>query len=431
MEGFLLRTRMSLFVAAACLPVVLLGGAIPLAQSASATQPAAVQHSTGPIKSVPVEPSAQTSSAPYVAIVSLTCATTQYDPPYGILTVGWYNAPPGDNTPYLTVLPGVTPPGGEEQLFTAVPGRVFTVYVPVNVGTTYTVSVYWPQAPQQEWNLPPQTPVLCGGPPPPKCNNGPADANSIAGIAPAYNGLGGPTVGYWKVSPSGGVSSFGKAVFHGSMGGCALNQPITNMVSTPDGGGYWLVANDGGTFAFGDAKFYGSTGAAHLNEPVVSLAPTPDNKGYWLVASDGGIFAFGDAHFHGSTGSTHLNDPVVGMASTPDGKGYWLVASDGGLFAFGDAKFYGSMGGKPLNRPIIGMVPSPDGKGYYLVASDGGVFAFGDAHFSGSAGGTHLNTPVVGFAVNTNGGYWLVTQGSDVTNTPSQTLAFGGAPSYG
>jgi hypothetical protein len=44
----------------------------------------------------------------------------------------------------------------------------------------------------------------------------------------------------------------------------------------------------------------GSTGAIHLNQPVTAMARTPDGGGYWLIASDGGIFSFGDARFEGS-----------------------------------------------------------------------------------------------------------------------------------
>ncbi|MFP5370570.1 MAG: hypothetical protein ACLGI3_07450, partial [Actinomycetes bacterium] len=109
--------------------------------------------------------------------------------------------------------------------------------------------------------------------------------------------------------------------------------------------GYWTVASDGGVFTFGRARFLGSMGGRALDQPVVGMAATPSGNGYWLVAADGGLFAFGDAGFYGSTGGIRLDEPVVGMAATPSGKGYWLVAADGGLFAFGDAGFYGSTGG--------------------------------------------------------------------------------------
>jgi hypothetical protein len=39
--------------------------------------------------------------------------------------------------------------------------------------------------------------------------------------------------------------------------------------------GYWLVATDGGIFAFGDAVFHGSTGDIALNQPIVGMAVLP------------------------------------------------------------------------------------------------------------------------------------------------------------
>jgi N-acetylmuramoyl-L-alanine amidase len=213
------------------------------------------------------------------------------------------------------------------------------------------------------------------------------------------------TGGYWLVTVSGAVFSFG-APFFGSMGGTHLNQPVVGMAATPDGGGYWLVASDGGIFAFGDAGFYGSMGGTPLNQPIVGMAADPSTGGYWEVAQDGGLFAF-DAPFQGSMGGTPLNQPVVGMTTAPGG-GYDLVASDGGIFAFGGAAFHGSMGGTPLNRPIVGIAVDPSTGGYWEVAQDGGLFAF-DAPFLGSMGGQTINRGMVTMAATTGGqGYWLV-----------------------
>ena len=44
------------------------------------------------------------------------------------------------------------------------------------------------------------------------------------------------------------------------------------MAATPTGNGYWFVASDGGIFSFGDAVFHGSTGAIALNQPIVGMA---------------------------------------------------------------------------------------------------------------------------------------------------------------
>ena len=248
----------------------------------------------------------------------------------------------------------------------------------------------------------------------------------IVGMTPAYG-----TAGYWMVSSTGDVFSFGTAKSYGSLAGMALSKPIVGIASTPTGHGYWLVASDGGIFSFGDAAFHGSTGNIHLAKPIVGMASTPTGRGYWLVASDGGIFSFGDAAFHGSTGNLSLTKPIVGMASTATGRGYWLVASDGGIFTFGDATFHGSTGNIALAQPIVGMARTATGRGYYLVARDGGVFNFGDAAYHGSA--TAFNAASGAQSVGivpVDSGYWMPnTLGQvDSLNAPapagiSQTVA--------
>jgi hypothetical protein len=86
------------------------------------------------------------------------------------------------------------------------------------------------------------------------------------------------------------------------------------MPSTADGLGYWFVASDGGIFAFGDAVFHGSMGGQTLAQPIVGMDATANGSGYWLVASDGGLFAF-NAPFDGSLGGQGITD-AVGMATS-------------------------------------------------------------------------------------------------------------------
>ncbi len=219
--------------------------------------------------------------------------------------------------------------------------------------------------------------------------------------------------GYYLVGADGGVFSFGDAKFFGSVPAShsTLSAPIVGMAMAPvvfgppgtpgtNGLGYWLVGSDGNVYPFGQVKSFGSLAGRHLNAPVVGMVPTPDGLGYWLVAADGGVFTFGDAAFYGSLPGigVHVSD-IVGIAPTPDGHGYWLVGKDGGVFGFGDAAFYGSLPGIGVHvSDIVGIAPTPDGHGYWLMGADGGVFSFGDARFYGSMGGTHLNAPVAGGA---------------------------------
>lgn len=233
--------------------------------------------------------------------------------------------------------------------------------------------------------------------------------------------------GYWLAGADGGVFSFGKAPFLGSMGGQSINAPIVGVSSTPDYDGYRLVASDGGIFAFG-APFFGSMGGKALNQPMVATAANPSGSGYWTVASDGGVFAFGDARFYGSMGGKPLNSPVVAMSATASGNGYWLFAADGGVFAFGDAQFYGSMGGASLNAQISSGAISNSGAGYRLVGQDGGVFAFGDATFDGGVASTDAaDFPVKGIT-SLRDGYVIVDHEGRVVRF-GESFGFGDLPS--
>ncbi len=230
--------------------------------------------------------------------------------------------------------------------------------------------------------------------------------------------------GYWLVSSTGSVFTFGKAGSFGSLSGKSTNGSIVSIVATADNNGYWLAGSDGSVDVFGDAFNYGNAKGIS-SAPIVAMVATPDTKGYWLVASNGGVFSFGDAQFYGSMGGKPLNQPIVGMDTTPDGQGYWLVASDGGIFSFGDAQFYGSTGAITLDKPIFGMSSTLDGKGYWLVASDGGIFSFGDAQFYGSMPGQALYATATGMVTSPDGlGYEIVTANGEVN-------AFGDAPRYG
>jgi hypothetical protein len=229
--------------------------------------------------------------------------------------------------------------------------------------------------------------------------------------------------GFWLLGKDGGVFSFGKAQFYGSIGHLAGARQVAAMAADPDGTGYWFVGIDGGIYAY-KAPFWGATNNVKLTKPIVGMAATPSGKGYWLVATDGGMFAFGDAGFYGSTGAITLNKPIVGMTPTPSGKGYWLVASDGGIFAFGDAPFYGSTGNVKLNQPIVGMAATPTGKGYWFVASDGGIFNYGDAGFFGSAANGNP-VPVVGMSATKAGA------GYRVARADGSVISFGNAAAGG
>ncbi|HLN05484.1 MAG TPA: hypothetical protein VK217_04355 [Acidimicrobiales bacterium] len=185
--------------------------------------------------------------------------------------------------------------------------------------------------------------------------------SGVIGIAGGPSGL-----GYWIATANGGVFTFGRARFHGSITE-PLKDHVAAIVATADGKGYWLACSRGGVFSFGGAKFHGSASGRDLSSPIVAMAATPAGLGYWLAASGGGVFTYGDAHFYGSATDDHLRDHIVAMAVTPDGHGYWLVASGGGVFTYGDAHFYGSASSEALKNPIVAAAATPDGRGYWLL----------------------------------------------------------------
>jgi hypothetical protein len=75
--------------------------------------------------------------------------------------------------------------------------------------------------------------------------------------------------GYFMVASDGGIFAF-DAAFRGSMGGAALNRPVTGMVRY--GNGYLMVGEDGGIFSFSDQPFAGSLGDAPPPVPITSVA---------------------------------------------------------------------------------------------------------------------------------------------------------------
>jgi hypothetical protein len=171
--------------------------------------------------------------------------------------------------------------------------------------------------------------------------------------------------GYWvyEINESGAatIAHFGDAGAFGdsqtlaSQSHVGFNGTPVGMAARPDGTGYWEVHSDGGVFSFGRAKFYGSLASTHLASPIVGIASTNDGQGYWLASADGNVYPFGDAAHFTSLAGHALAGPVVGIAANRVGSGVWLVASDGGVFALGGAPFRGSMGGVRLAQPVFGM----------------------------------------------------------------------------
>jgi hypothetical protein len=74
------------------------------------------------------------------------------------------------------------------------------------------------------------------------------------------------------------------------MGGKPLNKPVLGMTSAPGGIGYWLLASDGGVFTFGRVPFAGSLGGSSLS--IIGLFSTNSGQGYTLVEANGTAHPF-------------------------------------------------------------------------------------------------------------------------------------------
>ena len=222
--------------------------------------------------------------------------------------------------------------------------------------------------------------------------------------------------GYWRVSSSGLVTSFGTAANFGSIHD---SKPILGLVPTADGQGYWLADQAGHVFAFGDAPHY----SPKLNAPepsiYVSFNVTPDGEGYWLTTAKGLVVPFGDATDYPIHSNSTQHGTVIAMAPTSDGRGYWLLSTSGGVTAYGDARFFGDettqivspvvsvgsgftgggevesvngtlqgvgyspvinwAGSHRVQPNVVSLVPTPDGGGYWITNSWGQLISFGDA----------------------------------------------------
>jgi hypothetical protein len=230
--------------------------------------------------------------------------------------------------------------------------------------------------------------------------------------------------GYWLIGDDGGVFTYGRNVFYGSLAGDIIHG-IIGGARSPSGNGYWLGATDGTVFAFGDATWYGGNVPASGEMVAVETAGGVD--GYYQCDTQGHVYSFGSAPFYG--GVPFTSDPIVGMAVCPDGSGYWLLDSTGHVYTYGDPgvgviNYYGN-GDPAVGSPYTAIETTPTGLGYYLVTKRGHVYTFGDAVYHGGTSGMVLNDPISDIAVRPDGaGYWLVAEDGGI-------FTFGGIDFYG
>ena len=120
------------------------------------------------------------------------------------------------------------------------------------------------------------------------------------------------------VASDGGVFAFGDARFAGccpGIGGCS--GAAVAVMPDASGNGYWLVTQTGHVYTFGDAPYLGAPGPQSV--PVTSAVRTPDGMGYWILLANGAVANYGDAGDSGAaTGLGGLN-PATAIFATADG----------------------------------------------------------------------------------------------------------------
>lgn len=215
--------------------------------------------------------------------------------------------------------------------------------------------------------------------------------------------------GYWIVTSSGQVHTFGDADHFGGAANRRISGRVADIAPTPTGRGYWLFGRDGAVYGFGDARWKGSRRGRVASEIVAGVA-SPSGYGYWLIGRRGGVFAFGDARRKGGPGSHGISAPIEGAVATRSGKGYWIVGRDGAVYNYGDAPFLGSRRGRPNNGTIVDIARTAAGDGYWLVSSNGSIYPFGRARFRGGMGNQLMLSPVVEIAAPSTGGYWFIAE---------------------
>ena len=118
----------------------------------------------------------------------------------------------------------------------------------------------------------------------------------------------------------------------------------------PSGNGYWLVTNTGNVYTFGDANYFGAPG--NTGTPVTSAVRTPDGGGYWILLANGVV---------APTGTQRTSVDPLGLSAVltrhrrsleSDGAGYWVASANGGVFTLGNAPIW-SAANLRLNGSII------------------------------------------------------------------------------
>jgi hypothetical protein len=112
-----------------------------------------------------------------------------------------------------------------------------------------------------------------------------------------------------------------------------IKQPAA-AASTQSGDGFWLISSSGYITSFGDASNLNSIEVG--DRRVVDAATYAD--GMIVLINDGSVNILGSGENYGDLKQESLKSPLVDIDPTPDETGYRITAKDGTVYVFGSAK---------------------------------------------------------------------------------------------
>jgi len=169
------------------------------------------------------------------------------------------------------------------------------------------------------------------------------------------------------------------------------NYGPVKVAAMPSGQGYWELTGSGAIYSYGDANYYGGANGQEYfaGESAVSMAVSANGTGYWILSDTGGIYSYGSAPFEGSAGGQtyFAGQTPVALVADSSGTGYWILAASGAIYSY-NAPFEGSPAGQTYfaGQSAVSMAPSANGTGYWVMSDTGSIYSFGGATYEG--GGT-------------------------------------------
>ncbi|MDB6027794.1 MAG: Esterase [Verrucomicrobiales bacterium] len=119
---------------------------------------------------------------------------------------------------------------------------------------------------------------------------GGAGYTDIVAISPAWHTNG--SNGYRIIRSNGTTYDYNCS----HLGGGEAGSGVVSVATTGSDNGFWEVTSSGAIFSYGNAVYHSGIGGG----VVVGLARGPSTTGgYWAVKTDGSIFSKGDAVYHG------------------------------------------------------------------------------------------------------------------------------------